>query len=169
MKPCPKKFPLFLIKASREAARLYRIDDIGHCYGLHNNCHVFRIGGTTKKSLKGEHAMEILGKDAGNVSIISLGGRLDAYSANDVETKLNSLMEAGQVKLVVSLEQLDYISSSGLRVLLAALKKARKQQGDIKLACLKPYVKEVFDIAGFTQLFDVLDTAEDAIGSFPEA
>ena len=113
--------------------------------------------------------MEILGKDAGNVNLISLGGRLDAYSANDVETKLNSLIEAGQVRLVVSLEQLDYISSSGLRVLLATLKKARKEQGDIKLACLKPSIKEVVDIAGFTQLFDILDTEKDAIDSFPEA
>jgi anti-sigma B factor antagonist len=113
--------------------------------------------------------VEILEQKIGNVNIISLSGRLDAYSANDLERKLDSLIDADQVQLVVNLGQLEYISSSGLRVLLAALKKVRKQQGDIKLACLKPYIKEVFDIAGFTQLFTIFDAEEAAVSSFGEA
>lgn len=113
--------------------------------------------------------MEILEQKIGNVNIISLSGRLDAYSANDLERKLDSLIDADQVQLVVNLGRLEYMSSSGLRVLLAALKKVRKQQGDIKLACLKPYIKEVFDIAGFTQLFTIFDAEEAAVSSFVEA
>lgn len=113
--------------------------------------------------------MEILEKKVGNVNLISIGGSLDAYSANDVESKLNSLIDAGQVRLVVSLDKLEYMSSSGLRVLLATLKKVRKQQGDIRLACLKPNIKEVFDISGFNQLFNISDTEETAIASFAEA
>ena len=113
--------------------------------------------------------MEILEREAGNVNIICLSGRLDAYCSNDVEKKLNSLIDADRVRLVVNLDQLEYISSSGLRVLLAALKKTRKQQGDIRLACLKPYIKEVFDIAGFTQLFTILDTEEATVDSFGKA
>jgi len=113
--------------------------------------------------------MEILERKSGNIDVISLDGRLDAYSTNDLEAKLNSMVDAAQVRLIVSLENLDYISSSGLRVLLAALKKVRKQQGDIKLSCLQPYIKEVFDIAGFTQLFNIFDTDESAVDSFLEA
>jgi anti-sigma B factor antagonist len=113
--------------------------------------------------------MEILDKKMGDVNMISLSGRLDASSATDVERKLNSLIDAAQVRLVVNLDKLDYISSSGLRVLLAELKKVRKQQGDIRLACLKPYVREVFDIAGFTQLFKIFDKEEDAVNSFTGA
>lgn len=113
--------------------------------------------------------MEISVKKMGDVDIISLSGRLDAYAANDLERKLDSLIDADQVQLVVNLGGLEYISSSGLRVLLAALKKVRKQQGDIKLACLKPYIKEVFDIAGFTQLFTIFDAEEAAVSSFGEA
>jgi len=86
-----------------------------------------------------------------------------------VESKLNSLIDAGQARLVVSLDKLEYISSSGLRVLLATLKKVRKQQGDIRLACLKSNIKEVFDISGFTQLFNISDTEETAVDSFVEA
>jgi len=113
--------------------------------------------------------MEILEKKIGNVYLISIGGNLDAYSVNDVESKLNSLIDAGQVRLVVSLDKLEYISSSGLRVLLVTLKKVRKQQGDMRLACLKSNIKEVFDISGFTQLFNISDTEETAIDSFAEA
>ncbi len=113
--------------------------------------------------------MEILEKKIGNVYLISISGNLDAYSVNDVESKLNSLIDAGHVRLVVSLDKLEYISSSGLRILLVTLKKVRKQQGDIRLACLKSNIKEVFDISGFTQLFNISDTEETAIDSFAEA
>ncbi len=109
--------------------------------------------------------MDITERKLGNVNIISLAGRLDAYSASEVEKKLDSLIDTGQVQQVINLEKLEYISSSGLRVFLAVLKKARKQQGDLKLACLKPFIKEVFDIAGFTQLFNIFDTEEAAINT----
>lgn len=110
--------------------------------------------------------MEITESVAGTVNIIKLSGRLDAYSASDIEKKMDVLINDGRAKLVVNLEALEYISSSGLRVFLAELKKVRKVQGDIKLACMKPYIKEVFDIAGFTQLFNIEESENDAVGKF---
>ena len=110
--------------------------------------------------------MEIAEKKAGNVNVLYLIGRLDAYAASDVEKKLNSETDRTPVNLVICLEKLDYISSSGLRVLLTGLKKARKQQGDVRLTSLQPGVKEVFDIAGFTQLFKMFEKEDDAINSY---
>ena len=110
--------------------------------------------------------MQINGKAIGEVEVICPCGRLDAYNSSEIETKLNSLIDAAKVQLVVSFEQLDYISSSGLRVLLATLKKVRKQHGDIRLACLKSNIKEVFDMAGFSQLFTIVDNEETAVKSF---
>lgn len=110
--------------------------------------------------------MEISQKTIGAVNVVSLSGRLDAYAANDVEKKLDSLSSIKQVHLVVNLKELEYISSSGLRVLLITLKKVTKQQGEIRLACMNPAVKDVFDIAGFTQFFKMYDKEEDAINSF---
>ncbi|OPY78359.1 MAG: Anti-sigma-B factor antagonist [Syntrophorhabdus sp. PtaU1.Bin153] len=110
--------------------------------------------------------MEIIEKKIGNVSMVALGGRLDVYASSDLEQKLNAMVDGDNVCLVVNLEKLDYISSSGLRVLLASLKKVRKREGDIKLACMKPHIKEVFDIAGFSQLFPIYDLEEDAIQAF---
>ncbi len=110
--------------------------------------------------------MEIGEKKAGNVNVLYLIGRLDAYAASDVEKKLNSETDRTPVNLVICMEKLDYISSSGLRVLLTGLKRARKQQGDIRLTSLQPGVREVFDIAGFTQLFKMFEKEDDAINSY---
>ncbi len=110
--------------------------------------------------------MDLAEKNSGDVNILSIGGRLDAYSAAEAEKKLDGLIEAGKVKVVLNLDGLEYISSSGLRVFLSQLKKARKQQGDIKLCCMKPNIKEVFDIAGFTQLFNIVGDEAEAIAGF---
>jgi len=110
--------------------------------------------------------LEISEKNVGNVNVISIGGRLDAYAANDLERKFDSLITAGHVRLVVDLSRLEYISSSGLRALLTAIKRVKKEQGDVRLACLQASVKEVFDMAGFTQLFRLFDKEEEAVGSF---
>jgi len=112
--------------------------------------------------------MEIGVNKVGNVDLLYPSGRLDAYAAAEMEAKLNGVMNKTPIKLIVNLQKLDYISSSGLRVLMAALKKARKDQGDVRLACLQPYVKEVFDIAGFAQLFKIYDQEEAAVNSFKQ-
>lgn len=107
--------------------------------------------------------MELEEKDAGGVKILRLTGRLDAYSANEVEKRIAGLIDGGCLRLVMNLEGVEYISSSGLRVMLAALKRLRKLNGELGLACLRPYVKEVFDIAGFTQLFAIYDREAEAV------
>jgi anti-sigma B factor antagonist len=110
--------------------------------------------------------MEFSQKTEGTATVVYLCGRLDAYAANDVEKKLNSLTATKHLHLVLNLKDLDYISSSGLRVLLAALKRATKHEGDIRLARVQQCVKDVFDIAGFTQFFKMYDEEEEAINSF---
>jgi anti-sigma B factor antagonist len=110
--------------------------------------------------------MEIIEKKIGGVSVVALKGRLDAYVSNDLEQRLNALIDGDQVSLVVSFQGLDYISSSGLRVLLASLKKVRKRDGDIKLTSMKPHIKEVFDVAGFSQLFSIYDLEDVAVQAF---
>jgi len=113
--------------------------------------------------------MEIREIKLGNVFVLSLSGRLDAYNATEVDKKLEPLIDAGQSHLVIDLKNLEYISSSGLRVFLSALKKVKKLEGDIKLCCMQPFIKEVFDIAGFSQLFNIFDTTEEAVSYFDEA
>ncbi len=110
--------------------------------------------------------MEITGKTVDKVEIIFLNGRLDAYNSNLVENKFNELIDSGKVEMVAELSGVEYISSSGLRVMLSSLKKLNQLDGTLKLSSLQPYVLEVFEIAGFTQLFEIYDSAEEAVDSF---
>jgi len=110
--------------------------------------------------------MEITGKTVDNVEIVFLNGRLDAYNSNLVENKFNELIDSGKVKMVADLSGVEYISSSGLRVMLSSLKKLNQLEGTLKLSALQPYVLEVFEIAGFTQLFEIYDSEEEALASF---
>ena len=110
--------------------------------------------------------MQINQKEEKGIHILSLDGRFDAHSAGDIEKELNLAISKGARKLLLDMDSVEYISSAGLRVLLAVAKKLKKEEGEIKLCCLKPYVKEVFDIAGFTQIFKIYDTTEEAIQGF---
>ena len=110
--------------------------------------------------------MQITRSTDRGIDIVSLDGRFDAHCAADVEEQLNQAISQGARKLLIDMDKVEYISSAGLRVLLATAKTLKKESGQIRVCCLKPYVKEVFDIAGFSQLFTVHNTHQEAIEAF---
>lgn len=110
--------------------------------------------------------MKIDNKSSGDVKIVLPAGRLDASSSDELKVKIDGLISEGCRKMVVNFDGVEYISSSGLRVMLASLKQLRKIGGDLKLASMKPYVRETFEIAGFTQLFEIYDGEEEAVADF---
>lgn len=110
--------------------------------------------------------LEINERDEAGVAIVSLKGRLDAASSQEAEQRMNALIDAGNKSILVNLGNLDYISSSGLRVLLASLKRLKKTGGDLRLACPKPAVRDVFTMAGFHRIFAIDDDEASALNSF---
>ena len=110
--------------------------------------------------------MEISGKTVRDVEIVFINGRLDAYNSNLVEEKLDKLIDSGKTNIVADLSGVEYISSSGLRVMLSSLKKLNAMGGNLKLSSLQPYVMEVFKIAGFTKLFQSYNDEQEATNSF---
>lgn len=84
-------------------------------------------------------------------------------TANLLEEKFTALIDRGERQLLVDFSRLDYISSAGLRVFIIAAKKLKSIQGKIALSALKPQIKEVFDIAGFSSIFPMFNSREDAI------
>lgn len=99
-------------------------------------------------------------------TVIMIEGRLDSSSSGILEKKLLSLLETGEKNFLVDFSGMDYISSAGLRVLLMAAKKTKPAGGKVVLSALTDNVKEVFDIAGFTSIFTIFATQEEAIQSF---
>lgn len=110
--------------------------------------------------------MEISITESGDVRILSFQGNLDTNTSPDAENEINGLIEAGAQKLLVNFENLDYISSAGLRILLATAKKLKAGQGDLKICCLNETVQEVFDISGFATILSVSKTEEEALGAY---
>jgi anti-sigma B factor antagonist len=107
--------------------------------------------------------MEIAEKAVDDISILGISGRLDAKSSKTVESALNNLINGGRTKIVVDLASVEYISSVGLRVLLASLKKMSQTQSLLILSSMQPFVKDIFKVAGFDRLFTVCATPEEAL------
>ncbi len=99
-------------------------------------------------------------------NLINLGGRLDTSNYEEASQQIDNQIEMGQKKLVINLEQLEYISSSGLRVLMSALKKVKAIGGNLILCNVPDKITEVFEISGFSSLFTItkdLETAKQKI------
>lgn len=108
--------------------------------------------------------MNITEKTENDTIIVSLSGRLDASSAPEAEQHLNKVIDNSK-KLIINLSELEYISSAGLRVLLVAAKKLRHTNGNLALCSLQDGVKEVFDISGFSSIFNIYTTEQEAQAS----
>jgi anti-sigma B factor antagonist len=106
------------------------------------------------------------------VDLVAVSGRIDAATAPQLKQQIEALFEEGRYRIVLDLEKLEYVSSPGLRVLIEARKKARDwkitdlEGGDIRIANLPPRIKEVFDLTGFTSLFELYSDTVEAVGSF---
>jgi anti-anti-sigma factor len=105
-------------------------------------------------------------RDEGGVSVLQLIGRLDTNTSPEAQKSLNEHIDGGASKLVLDFAQLDYISSAGLRILLATAKKLRGSKGEMRLANLNETVKEIFDVSGFSALLNVFGNTEDALKGF---
>lgn len=110
--------------------------------------------------------MQISVTESGDVRVLSFEGNLDTNTAPDAEGEINGLIEAGSQKLLINFEKLDYISSAGLRILLATAKKLKPAGGNMQICCLNQTVQEVFDISGFSTILSVTSTEEDALAAF---
>ena len=97
--------------------------------------------------------MEITKTLNGDNLVIALEGRLDTSTAPNLEAELKSSLD-GVASLVLDFNKLEYISSAGLRVVLAA-QKAMSKQGEMKLVGVNDEVMEVFEITGFVDILTI--------------
>ena len=107
--------------------------------------------------------MEIIWNNRSDgVSVVNLIGRMDAVSAQTFEQQSEQLPESTR-HLVLDLAKLEYISSVGLRSILAAAKKVQGAGGKMSLCGIKGLVKDILEFSNFTSLFPVCKTVDDAL------
>ena len=95
--------------------------------------------------------------------ILALSGKLDATTAKTFEDKILGVINSGAQRLVLDLSQLEYVSSSGLRVFLLAAKRLQATDGKIVLCGLQDNVRQVFDLAGFSSFLSTYGSRDEAI------
>jgi len=95
-------------------------------------------------------------------AVVTIRGRLDAATAPDLEAQLKTLLARGNSHIVVDMAEVTYISSSGLKVLLGALRQARRQRGQLALCNLQPKVASILEMVGFDRVFPIGQGVEAA-------
>ena len=102
----------------------------------------------------------------GRVTVISVGGSLDAETSPRFEEKLRAEIKRGAVKIVCNMSKLDYIASAGLGVLISINDTLSKKGGEIRLASMNEKIKKIFKLLGFINLFKIYNNDEEAVDSF---
>ena len=102
----------------------------------------------------------------GEVGIVRISGKLDTQSFPEAQSQLTRLVEEGTRKILVDLKGLVYISSAGLRVLLSTAKLLESNGGEIRICSLNDFVEEVFEISGFSTIFQVFGSEAEAMDGF---
>lgn len=107
--------------------------------------------------------MHIKKDKIGIFSVLKIKGRIDTVHSGELEKEVNQLFDSGEKHLIFNCEGMNYISSSGLRVFLVAQKKAKAINGKLHLCNMQPAIQEIFRISGFSNLFKIFTTQDEAI------
>jgi anti-anti-sigma factor len=107
--------------------------------------------------------IDITQEENGDVVIIRVSGRLDATSSPILERQVMALIDAGKNLLVMNFANVEYLSSAGMRLLLAATKKLKSQDGKILISSVMDNVMEVIKMAGFDHILHLFDSEADAL------
>jgi anti-sigma B factor antagonist len=93
--------------------------------------------------------------NSGNFLEIMLIGEVDIYTSSELKNKINELIEEKNKNIIINGEQLDYIDSTGLGVLMSIYKKLQDKNLNIKVVNLKPNIYKLFDITGLNKVFNI--------------
>lgn len=107
--------------------------------------------------------MEVNFRKEEKALVVSVTGRMDAVSAPDFDKQVEKEIDKGETCFVLDLSGLDYISSAGLRSMLVLAKKLKSKEGGLVLCGLQEMVIEVFEVSGFTTIFEIYGSLKEAM------
>ena len=110
--------------------------------------------------------MDISSETKDSITVVRLEGNLDTNTSTDAQDYLNNAIDGGASKVVVSFDKVDFVSSAGLRVLLATAKKLGGGGGALRVCGLNETVTEIFEISGFSTILNVFPSETEALSGF---
>ena len=96
-------------------------------------------------------------------TIVAVGGEIDVYTAPKLRDKITELVGEGHHHLVIDMERVDFLDSTGLGVLVGGLKKVRAHDGSMTLICSQDRLLKIFRITGLAKVFTIHDTEASAL------
>lgn len=100
---------------------------------------------------------------------VDLEGEIDVSTSPRIKDVLNEQIDQGHHNLVINMERVRYIDSTGLVAFISALKRVREKNGKIVLICTNPHILKIFNITGLNNVFDVYQTQDEAMKTFQGA
>lgn len=107
--------------------------------------------------------MELKFENKDGLTVAYVQGRVDTTNYNEFEKQMSEKIEETDNSIIINCKDMNFISSSGLRVFLMTQKKLMGAKRKLHLTNMQPAIKEIFDISGFSQIFSIFDTEEEAI------
>ncbi|AJF06936.1 STAS domain-containing protein [Geoalkalibacter subterraneus] len=92
--------------------------------------------------------------------------RLDAHNSGELKNQMLSLFEEGKNHIVIDLQDVRFIDSSGLGALVSGFKNASARNGNLKLCGLQPQVKSMFELTRLHRVFEIFSGVDEALASF---
>lgn len=106
--------------------------------------------------------LDIRSERSENYCLMSLSGEVDVYTAPVLKEKLIEQIESGCVNILVDLDSVGFIDSSGLGVLVGGLRRAKERSGAIRLVCTRDSILKIFRITGLDKVFPVFESVDEA-------
>ena len=99
------------------------------------------------------------------IEVIDVGGEIDIYTAPRLRELLIDLVSKGSYQLVVNMDKVEFLDSTGLGVLVGGLKRVRAHDGSLDLVCTQQRILRIFKITGLTKVFGIHQTVDQAIAA----
>ncbi len=99
--------------------------------------------------------LKISSRSQDGVAVVTVGGEVDLYTAPQLRNELVGALEEGARRLVVDMSRTEFCDSTGISVLLSAMKRSRDKGGDLEIAAPKPAVMKVLEVTGLDEVFTI--------------
>ncbi|MBC7247425.1 MAG: STAS domain-containing protein [Actinobacteria bacterium] len=113
--------------------------------------------------------LDVTLENLGDLALIVLSGEVDVYSAPKLRNVIRDLVDEGKYRVVVDLEKVAFMDSTGLGVLVGGLKRVKHHQGELGIICNQERILRIFRITGLTKVFPIYRSREDLLANIEGA
>ncbi|MFC1504162.1 STAS domain-containing protein [Spirochaetota bacterium] len=110
--------------------------------------------------------MEIITRDREGIIIFDIKGEIDLYNAPEIKESIKQQIDQGHKKVIINLENVSYIDSSGIGALISSLSNLKKIGGGLKIINVYDSVRKVFELTKLTSFFQIFNSEDEAIADF---